>query len=382
MEATNGGLERGLKMLRRLWFIPVGLLLAGLLFGPTTVGDTVGVETTMRLSEHPGVAFLTFSDKQAQTTFALQGQPLAAQLGQEFKNNGTTTVNISSNEKGDEIVLNVSGHNSKAVSDEADAIVARARDLRKASAVLIADSTAKAVETARQAIVDYLSAQNAPPSANGTVVIVDRTDAVKQLAELDVLSGTADQLRTFDGGVAASTRTISPSRTTSRLILGAVLMLLGAVLVFLIGPHGTRIRDVDDLESLAGSTPVVALKGSDGDVANSIVAVVRHRLPRGQSAVVASLGATEQSQVTQRVLEQLQEVSDSTVIVARSFPGDMASISRDVGGVVLLVRMGVDRKTDLSYALSNARAMGVLVLAIVTTPRQWLIWAVLRRTAS
>ena len=382
MEATNGGLERGLRMLRRLWFIPVGLLLAGLLFGPSTVGDTVGVETTMRLSEHPGVAFLTFSDKQAQTTFALQGQPLAAQLGQEFRNNGTTTVNLSSNEKGDEIVLSVAGPNSKVVSDEADAIVARARDLRKVAALLIADSTTKAVKTARQAIVDYLSAQNAPPSANGTVVIVDRTDAVKQLAELDVLSGTADQLRTFDGGIAASTRKISPSRTTSRLILGAVLMLLGAVLVFLIGPHGTRLRDLDDLQSLAGSTPVVALRGSEEDVANSVVAVVRHRLPDGQAAVVSSLGGSEPSQATQRVLERFQDASDSTVIVARSFPSDMASISRDVGGVVLLVRMGVDRKTDLSYAMSNARAMGLPVLAIVTSPRQWLIWAISHRAVA
>jgi hypothetical protein len=385
MEPTHGGLERGMKMLRRLWFIPVGLFLVGLLLGPSTVSDKVGVETTMRLSEHPGVTFLTFNsftDKQAQANFALQGQPLATQLEQEFNNTKGATVDVSSNVNGDEIVATVSGHDSSKVADEADAIVARARDLRKSAAVLIADSTNKAVTTARQSILDYLATPNAPTSGGGTVVIVDRTDAVKQLAELDLLSGTADQLRSFDGGVAASTRVISPSRTTSRLILGAVLMLVGAVLVFLIGPYGTRLRDMDDLEMVAGSTPVVALTGSDQEVANSVIAVARHRLPSGQSAVLAPVAMSEPSQVAQRVLAHLQESNDSTVIVARSFPGDMASISRDVGGVLLLVRMGVDRKTDLAYALSNARAMGVPVLALITTPRQWFIWSISRRTAT
>ena len=382
MEATNGGLERGMKMLRRLWFIPVGLLLAGLLLGPNTVGNTVGVETTMRLSEHPGVAFLTFTDKQAPANFALQGQPLAAQLGQEFKNNGTTTVNLSSNEKGDEIVLTVSGRSKDAVRDEADAIVERGRELRKSSALLIADSTAKAVQTARQALVDYLSAQNTPTSANGSVVIVDRTDAVKQLAELDLLSGTADQLRTFDGGIAASTREISQSRTTSRLILGAVLMLLGAVLVFLIGPHGSRLLDVDDVESVAGSTPVVSLNGSDDSFANSVVAVVKHRLPGGEPAVLASLRSSDPSPIIDQMIGRLEESGDSSVIVARSFPGDMASISREVGGVLLVVRLGLDRKADLGDAMSNARAMELPVLAVVTTPKKSRIRSASGRTAT
>jgi hypothetical protein len=382
METTNGGLERGMKMLRRLWFIPVGLFVLGLILGPSTINDTVGVEITMRLSEHPGVAFLTFTDRQAAGTFALQGQPLATQLEGEFDDNGTGTVDVSSNVDGDQIIATISGQDSSKIADEADAMVARARELRKSAALLIADSTQKAVATARQPLVDYLSAQSAQPSTNGSVVVVDRTDAAKQLAELDLLSGTAEQLRTFDGGVAASSREISPSRTTSRLILGSLLMLLGAVLVFLIAPHGSRVRDVEELESIGGSTPVIAVSGSDQSVANSIIAIVRHRLSGDQAAILAALGGSDPSPVTDGLVERLTESGNSTVIVAQSFPGDMATISRDVGGVLLFVRMGLDRKTDLSEAMSNARAMDIPVLAIVTTPKSSRVRSLWRGTAA
>jgi len=365
MSTTQGAVENGVRMLKRFWYIPVGLFIIGAVLGPATAGKKSGLETTLRLVDHPGVAFLGFQNKLDNPDFQPSATVLAAQLSQEFPSDSTTTIDFGSNDKDHVVVVTMDGDDSSAIKDKSAAIVKRASELRVAADKLIADSTTKAVAAGRQAILDYLTAQAAPPAGNGGVVIVDRTDAVKQLAELDVLSGTAEQLRDYDGGVTASSQSISPSRATKGLLFGSVLLLAGGVLVFLIAPHGRRLVDAHDVSELAGDIPVLSLSGSDDDIAQSVVAVANRRAVNGAAAfapVGRSLSAS-----SERLVEHLQTLDEPKLIVTPSFPSGLAATTTALEGVLLFTPLRESRKSDLTDALAAAEASGIPVLAIVTT---------------